>query len=231
MFILVLLVIGYPKDNQHFKNEYSSLLDTVLIKKSYTIDDIDLILENTDLRTYHFKYEEDGYYRKIIRVKFLQNFTPITFELGMVDSGNYDLILKYGTGDRITFNKYPYVASEKKKLLFKNIQSNETKRLAISIFLEASVLPPPVSKPASCPFHVIEYRSAAENGGIYYKYEIWCQIENKKQLKIITDIYLLISAVLAEKKITILFLAQWEDMIVRWNNEKVKRFLTHKGNN
>lgn len=225
--MLLLLTIGYSKDSQPSKQAYSSLLDTALVKKSYTLDDIDFLLGNSDLRSYRFKYEAVGYYQKIVRISFLQNLVPITFEIGMVESGNYDFILKYGIGDTIKFNQYPYVASDKKVLLW-NLKSKETLRLAEDIFTVSTTLPPVASKPASCPFHLLEYRGDTENEDTYFRYRLWCQIRDKEQLRIITDCYLLASEALAERKITLLLLAQWEDMIVRWNNDQIKRFLTHK---
>lgn len=90
----------------------------------------------------------------------------------------------------------------------------------------ASNLTPVKTIPASCPFHVVEYRDDSENGDNYYKFKIWCQTKSKDQLALITDFYLLTSITLQEKNEELLFLSQWEDMIVKWNSGKIRRFLT-----
>lgn len=224
VFFFVIVSLGYAKSTEVY--HYSSLLDTSIVQNSYTIDNIDFILGNVDLRSYHFKYEKEGFYQKVVRVSFMQNLVPITIEIGLTGDETYDLLIKYGEGDTIKFNNYPYVASEKKKLLFKNIKGNEQIQYAKEIFQIASNLSPVKSLPASCPFHILEYRDDSENGNNYYKYYMWCQISEKKQLALITDLYLLTSSILQDNKKELLFLAQWEDLIIRWNSGKVKRFLT-----
>jgi hypothetical protein len=206
---------------------YSSLIDTAIIQNSYKLEDIDLLLNNVDLRSYRFKYEKEGFYQQIIRISFWNNLASVTFELGLTYQNTFDLVIKYGEGDTIKFNGFPCVASIRKSLLFKNIKNSEQISIAKEIFKLASNFTPVNNIPSSCIYHIVEYRDDSENGDNYYRFKIWCQPKSKDQLALITSFYLLTFILLKEKNNELLFLAQWEDMIVKWNSGKVRRFLTN----
>ncbi len=227
---IVLLILG--DQNIFAKNmtdsNYSTLLDSTIFNNKSYVDDNNWLLKNVDLRSYNSKFGKKGYYQKIVRLNFNINFIPITLEIGMIDSNKSDVFFKYGYGKTIKYKQFPYVASEKKIISFFGIKNETSRQLANSIIQAASNLKPVPSNPGSCPNHVIEYRADSYSEDTYFRYKIWCNIIDKESLAIITNCYLLISGLLEEKNIELMFLMPWEEMIVNWNSGKIKRFLTKK---
>jgi|AGTN01.1.fsa_nt_gi hypothetical protein len=119
LVFLLFFIITICSAKQTQSNSYSSLLDTSVINNSYALDDIDLILNNADLRSYRFMYEKEGFYQQIVRLSFLQSLIHVTIEIGITDENTYDLIIKYGEGNRIKFNDFPYFAEHKKNCFSK----------------------------------------------------------------------------------------------------------------
>jgi hypothetical protein len=223
MLICILALLSNSIAKNIDNSNYSILLDTTKIIKNQERDNCDALLRNIDLRSYRFKYDTKGYYQEIIRLTFSSQFHPFSFEVGLVDSTTFDVFVKYGTGDMIKFNKFPYRASEIKVIPFYLIDNTKCKSIIKELFNLASNLKPNRSYACNCALHTIEYRNDSESEDAYYKFKIWNKPDQLESMKILNDFYSIIFELLHQKGIVVPELSDWEDLLLFWNDKKPKR--------
>jgi hypothetical protein len=218
------IFLSYSWAKDVINPNYSILLDPAAIKKTLqNVEPCDALLNNLDLRSYKFNYIDKRYYRQILRLSFIEHYCPFSIEIGSIDSISYDVFVKYGNGRTIKFHDIPYSASKKNLVAFYSINEEKCLLLIKEIFNVAPNLKPIPSHLSNSIDHILEYRNDSESEDAYYKYLFWNAPPEVDQLKLITNIYLLVFKLLHQRGITIAELADWEDQILIWNGKTPKK--------